>query len=87
MAPAPNPHHPAAPVIDPVFPVTMLPAAELTGDDGAGATLKQNAAGVLGNAASLSLAGTFAITPVTGWAMAPDPGAPSAPDLPLSRVS
>ncbi|MGW5447435.1 hypothetical protein [Streptomyces asiaticus] len=50
--------------------MTVLLAAALTGDDGAVATLKQNAAGILGNAALLSLAVTFAITPVTtvtGW--------------------
>ncbi|MGX1907382.1 hypothetical protein ACWIID_00735 [Streptomyces phaeochromogenes] len=50
--------------------VTVLLAAVLTGDDGAVATLKQNAVGILGNAALLSLAVTFAITPVTtvtGW--------------------
>ncbi|MGW0576964.1 ferric reductase-like transmembrane domain-containing protein [Streptomyces sp. NPDC002920] len=54
----------------PVLLATVLPAAALTGDDGAVATLKQNAAGILGNAALLSLAVTFAITPVTtvtGW--------------------
>lgn len=32
----------------PALLVTVLPAAALTGDDGAVATLKQNAAGVLG---------------------------------------
>ncbi|MFC8668019.1 hypothetical protein [Streptomyces sp. NPDC057199] len=34
--------------LSPVLLVTVLPAAALTGDDGAVATLKQNAAGVLG---------------------------------------
>jgi len=54
----------------PVLLVTVLLAAALTGDDGAAATLKQNAAGILGNAPLLSLAVTFAVTPVTtvtGW--------------------
>jgi hypothetical protein len=46
----------------PVLLVTVLLAAVLTVDDGAVATLKQNAAGIPGNATLLSLA---AIRPVT----------------------